>query len=215
MERCNILARVIVGMKALYEDPQSSRTQRDLLETMIGAAIWYLPQPDDLWTQNISADALKALQAGSKVTRDHNYPRKCAARELLCTPEEQLTADFVLHRYKTKYGTFNLVTKEENRRLMKYQKADLFRTPEEAYSKAAITLVPVRSDQGGKLTLRVASAKVPADEQQHPTASATAAAADMPECAPFENRLIKPNIDDSTERTNNFALAPDNKNKTA
>ena len=166
VERCNVLARVIVSMKALYADPQSSRTQRDLLETMIGAAIWYLPQPDDLWTHNISVNALKARQAGNKVTRDHNYPRKCAARELLGTATEELTAEFVLHRYRTKYGRFNLVTKDENRRLMKYQKADLFTTPEEAYSKASITLVPLECDESGKLGLQAASTGSRAAEQQ-------------------------------------------------
>jgi hypothetical protein len=137
---------------------------------MIGAAIWYLPQPNDLWTQNISVDALNALQAGGKLTKDHNYPRKCAARELLRTAAEELTADFILHRYMTKYGTFNLVTKEENRRLMKYQRADSFKTPEEAYSKAAITLVPMENDQAGKLKLRTASTKS-VDEQKRKLAT--------------------------------------------
>jgi hypothetical protein len=124
---------------------------------MIGAAIWYLPQADELWTGMISVDALKMLQTGRKLTdltKDHNYPRKCAARELLQMRDEDLTTESVLYLYKTKYGRFNLVTREENRRLMKYQKAGTFSTPEEAYLGASVRLVPMHVDQGGKLTLR-------------------------------------------------------------
>jgi hypothetical protein len=124
---------------------------------MIGAAIWYLPQADELWTGMISVDALKALQAGTKIsalTKDHNHPRKCAARELLELSDEHLTTESVLHLYKTRYGRFNLVTSEENRRLMKYQKAETFSTPQNAYSEASVTLVPIRLDQKGKPQLQ-------------------------------------------------------------
>jgi hypothetical protein len=154
--RCHTLAATVRAIKSVYIDKLNTKTQKDFVETMIGAAIWYLPQADELWTGMISVDALKTLQAGTKITeltKDHNYPRKCAARELLEMPDEHLTTESVLHLYKTRYGRFNFVTSEENRRLMKYQKAEMFSTPENAYSMASVTLVPILLDQKGKLQL--------------------------------------------------------------
>ena len=107
----------------------------------------------------ISVRALEALKAGKKrseLSQDYVYPRKCAARELLGISDQNLTGEHVLHLYKTKYGRFNLVTSEENRRLIKYTKADLFTTTEEAYANASITLVgPMDLDESGKLRLRL------------------------------------------------------------
>jgi hypothetical protein len=155
--RCHTLAATVRAIKPVYIDKLNTKTQKDFVETMIGAAIWYLPQAGELWTGMISVDALKALQAGTKITeltKDHNYPRKCAARELLELSDEHLTTESVLHLYKTKYGRLNFVTSEENRRLMKYQKAETFSTPQNAYSKASVTLVPIRLDQKGKPQLQ-------------------------------------------------------------
>ncbi len=55
---------------------------------MIGAAIWYLPHPNDLWTGYISRDAIASHHpysgdAKPRLTADHLYPRKIAAAELL------------------------------------------------------------------------------------------------------------------------------------
>ena len=55
---------------------------------MIGAAIWYLPQGKELWTGDISIDALKNLFESDEpqkitLTKDHHFPRKVAAAELL------------------------------------------------------------------------------------------------------------------------------------
>ena len=83
-ERADVVARTVMSQQAFYQSDQCSPNQRQLLETIVGAAIWYFPQSDELWTGMISVDALKAFvgTAGSKavkLTKDHHYPRKVAA----------------------------------------------------------------------------------------------------------------------------------------
>ena len=46
----------------------------------------------------------------------------------------------VLRLYRTKYGLFNYVLPDENKRLVKYQKAKIFKSPEDSYNKAGIKL---------------------------------------------------------------------------
>ena len=55
---------------------------------MIGAAIWYLPQGDGLWTGKISLEAIRVFHPDlgvvkPKLTANHNFPRKVAAKERL------------------------------------------------------------------------------------------------------------------------------------
>ena len=87
LERADVVARTVMSQQAFYQSHQCSPNQRQLLETMVGAAIWYFPQNDELWTGMISVDALKAFVHGGikavKLTKDHHYPRKVAASELL------------------------------------------------------------------------------------------------------------------------------------
>ena len=108
---------------------------------MIGAAIWYMPDSKDLWAGKISVEALKARQSGGKVSKDHNYPRKLAGRELLHLEDHDLTGPNLLELYKSKFGRFNYVTQTENKRLVRYQRAHNFTSPEEAYRNAGIQLL--------------------------------------------------------------------------
>ena len=140
-ERCAVLAEVVRAMKTVYSAPDLTPTQKDLLETMIGAAIWYMPQSNDLWTGKISVEALKARQAGAKPCKDHDYPRKLAGRDLLHLDEHDLTGPNLLLLYKTKYGRFNYVTQTENKRLVQHQKVHRFTSSEEAYKNAGIRLL--------------------------------------------------------------------------
>ena len=43
--------------------------------------------------------------------------------------------------YLSKYGKFNYVSKSENKKLIKYQKSEVFSSPEDSYLKAGVTLV--------------------------------------------------------------------------
>ena len=56
-QRCEILADVVKALRVLY--PGATQTQKELLETIIGAAIWYLPECDGLFSGKMSAKALE------------------------------------------------------------------------------------------------------------------------------------------------------------
>ena len=147
-ERADVVARTVISQQAFYRSDQCSPNQRQLLETMVGAAIWYFPQSDELWTGMISVDALKAFvgTAGSKavkLTKDHHYPRKVAASELFALDWSLIDdpAAEVLQRYLNRYGRFNYVLPEENKRLVKYQKTRTFVSPEHSYASAGIELI--------------------------------------------------------------------------
>jgi len=139
-----VLAEVVRAIKPIYNSPHATHNQRQLLETMIGAAIWYLPQPNKLWTGKLSLKAAEALNAKKPVTKDHEYPRKVAARELLSKLPSELTAEVIYALYCEKFGRFNLITREENRKLMQYQRVENFVNTETSYEKAGIRLVDVQ-----------------------------------------------------------------------
>ena len=121
---------------------------------MVGAAIWYLPQSKELWTGDISIDALKKLFVSDnpkkiKLTKDHHFPRKVAASELFKLDWSTFSspAEEVLKRYKNIYGRFNFVLPEENKRFVKFQKGSVFKSPEDAYKKAGIYLRNITVEQ--------------------------------------------------------------------
>lgn len=146
-ERADVVSRTVLSQRDFYQSKLCTPNQRQLLETMVGAAIWYFPQSDDLWTGLISVDALTVLAKSEdpksvKITKDHHYPRKVAAAELFALDWSAIAdpAGEVLSRYLGCYGQFNLVLPEENKRLVKYQKTNSFVSPEHAYVQAGIEL---------------------------------------------------------------------------
>lgn len=148
LERADVVARTVLSQQAFYQSELCSANQRQLLETMVGAAIWYFPQSDELWTGSISVEALRALADSPspkavKLTKDHHYPRKVAAAELFALDWSGIIdpAQEVLGRYQGSYGQFNYVLPEENKRLVKYQKTHSFISPAHAYEQAGIQLI--------------------------------------------------------------------------
>jgi hypothetical protein len=146
-ERADVVARTVLSQQAFYQSEQCSPNQRQLLETMVGAAIWYFPQSEELWTGSISVEALEAMATSQKpkavkLTKDHHYPRKVAAAELFALnwTEVDDPAAEMLQRYLNCYGQFNYVLPEENKRLVKYQKTHTFISPADAYEQAGIGL---------------------------------------------------------------------------
>src|SRR5665647_2237670 len=88
-EQCAVVAALIVAMRPVYE--AASARQRALLETIIGAGIWYIPKPSRAWTGRISVGALRTFHPESgmakpRLSEEHVYPRKVAARLLLEDP---------------------------------------------------------------------------------------------------------------------------------
>jgi hypothetical protein len=72
-EKLAALVTVVRALKPVYECAGEKKELRRLIETLIGAAIWYLPQSKNLWTGQISLLALRALP-NVKLSRDHNIP---------------------------------------------------------------------------------------------------------------------------------------------
>jgi hypothetical protein len=160
-ERCSILADVVRQVAPIYRLPKTTANQRQLIETMIGAAIWYLPEAEDLWTTQISVKALQSFHpdsgmASPKLTADHEYPRKVAATELLGLKWEVIDdpAEELLRRYMGRYGRYNYITPNENRRLMKFQRAATFASVTKAYGAAGVILVSTTRADLAKVKLR-------------------------------------------------------------
>jgi hypothetical protein len=145
---CSVLAEVILAIRPVYL--RAAKPQQALLETMIGAAIWYIPKPVDAWTGKISKKALAELHpdSGSKKVRlseEHVYPRKVAAKRLI--QNNALTAKEMETIFREEYGRLHYITPEENKAAIRFQKSDVFTTPEEVYRQAGIDLLFIeRSD---------------------------------------------------------------------
>jgi hypothetical protein len=64
-ERCQALADVLKAIGGIYRKPDISENQKHFIETMIGAALWYLPVVDECWTGRISIEAIKSCHPDS------------------------------------------------------------------------------------------------------------------------------------------------------
>src|SRR3989344_2796913 len=147
-DRCHVLKRIIISLSDIYYDSSTNDDQKRFIETILGAAIWYLPNDLDLWTGKFSEEALKLFKDGisiNKLTKEHEYPRKLAAKEVLNSELSNITkSDSRLYElYTKKYGRWNLVTPKENKLLGKFQKDMSFISSEDSYSKAGIKLIKV------------------------------------------------------------------------
>lgn len=153
-EWCDILAEMIKAVAPIYRAERTSAQQKQLMETTIGAAIWYLPEVPGLWTGMVSLEAIlsfypKAQKTKPKFTEEHQYPRKIAARELLQFnwENDEQPGKTLLELYVSKYGRYNLVTSRENGHLRTYQKGNVFTNPEKAYKDAGINLILLTSEE--------------------------------------------------------------------
>lgn len=143
---CTVLANAILSIRGVYSSADA--TQKALLETMIGAAIWYLPKPIDSWTGFISLGALQAFHPDSGIVRprfseEHVYPRKVAARLLL--QDESLVPNEMAMAFCERYGRLHYITPEEHKAVQPFQRANVFTTPEDAYANAGIVLIVVKN----------------------------------------------------------------------
>jgi hypothetical protein len=145
-ERAELVSKVILLTEDLYHKGGLTKGQLGLLQTLIGAAIWYLPSDNKLlFSGKVSKKLLEALEQNSevKMTEEHFYPRKVSATKLFEQHLDDLKSnptETLKNLYLNEFGLFNLVLKSENDRLKKFQKVDVFVRPEEAYAQAGIEL---------------------------------------------------------------------------
>lgn len=151
-EKAEILSRMIISTREDYFGNHVTEKQKGLLETLVGAGIWYLPSSVELYSGFISERAYYAIQDdpyGTKLVEEHGYPRKVAGNRLyneffdLITPDGQ----GLMELYIKTFGRFNLVLKEENGRLQQFQKVANFVNEEVAYQNAGINLLPFSVEQ--------------------------------------------------------------------
>ena len=105
-----------------YNSPDTSEEAEKVIETTMGAMIFYMPQRvEQSWSRRISHQCLlqSVQQVGYKKVKDHEIPRKLSARECLKRP---IPFDFFefQHQYWERYSSFTYVTTEENMRLINW-----------------------------------------------------------------------------------------------
>lgn len=146
-KRAEVLAKVVACIAELYHDGNLDEGQKGLLETLLGAGIWYLPSGKELFSGKISKAALEQIATNSniKLVEEHGFPRKVAGKSLFYEHLEDLIMDHtkLYDLYLEKMGRYNLVLKEENNKLKKFQKTHMFISEEEAYQSAYIELVSI------------------------------------------------------------------------
>ena len=147
-EQCAVVAALIVAMRPVYE--AATIQQRALLETIIGAAIWYIPKPSCAWTGRISVGALRTFHPASgiekpRLSEEHVYPRKVTARLLL--EDASLSGSSLATLFREKYGRVHFITSEENKAVQPFQRVGVFTSPDDAYSKAGIVLVELAEEE--------------------------------------------------------------------
>ena len=141
---CAALADVVVAIRPVWS--KAGPEQQALIETMIGAAIWYVPKPIEAWTGCISIGALEHFHPdsgvdGPRFSEEHVYPRKVAAKMLLA--DMKLDGARMVALFREKYGRLHYITPDENKSVQPYQRASVFSTPDEAYVKAGVKLVAI------------------------------------------------------------------------
>jgi hypothetical protein len=145
-ERCDVLEKIIESISNTYRDSNTTADQKAFIETIIGAAIWYLPHTHKYWTGKISKDAKEALllDRRAKLTKEHQYPRKLAAKELLNATDRDVP---ILELYEDIYAQFNIVTPLENKKISQYQRDGVFIDIEGAYKAAHIELLKISQEE--------------------------------------------------------------------
>lgn len=141
-ERCQALEVLISSIYPFYTS--ATNNQKAFIETIIGAGIWYLPHGKAYWNNKVSKKAIEELKknAKSRLTRDHIFPRKKSAKQLLSEIDQiSGNGEFLKERYNSELGKYVLVTPKENRNLVKIEKRNPNATWQEVYDNAGIELV--------------------------------------------------------------------------
>lgn len=91
--------------------------QRSFIEVVIGAAIFYLPTTHTHFSGFISIEAIKGYKNGNRLVKDHIFPRKLAAKELL---RKSYSLEELMLKYHDELSQFMYVTSRENSLLVNY-----------------------------------------------------------------------------------------------
>jgi hypothetical protein len=153
-KKSNALANVIISLSQNYH-ATNDEEEKSQISIIIGAGLFYLPTSKVLCTGLISRDALMSLQNNPKnsLVKEHCFPRKVAANELLTVHLNGLRNDRTLlsRLYTGRFGKYHVVTKQENQILKRYQKLGVFESEIDSYDKAGIELIDLKDVQNDHL----------------------------------------------------------------
>jgi hypothetical protein len=96
---------------------KASAEEQSYLETVVGAAVFYLPQSVDHFGGSISLACLQGCLEDERRVKDHVYPRKRAGRHLLTT---SFTATELHDLYHGELARFMYLTPSENSRMVNF-----------------------------------------------------------------------------------------------
>lgn len=145
--RIELLAKFIIATAPIYHDEKTNSRQKALMETIVGAGVFYLPHGTNLYSGYMSKAALHALKKNNKIklVKEHPFPRKITGKlcytDYLKSIQENLENFEKL--YLEKFGRWNYVLKAENNKLIKYSKSDNFIDEKTSYILSGIELVPI------------------------------------------------------------------------
>ena len=143
-DRCDILAVLISGVQEAYL--LSTDEQKAFIETTIGAALWYIPKVEESFSGLISKASVESFSSENpQISEEHIYPRKLSASQLL--KMKIINGKKVYDLYRRKYCKICLITPEENKRAIKYQKEKIFKTSIAAYGNAGIKLINITKSE--------------------------------------------------------------------
>ena len=81
-EKFSVLTDIVNALQPAYV--YASQSKKALMETIIGAAIFYMPALKNKCYTGLVSEAVKAESAGSgRKVKEHLYPRKVSGKELL------------------------------------------------------------------------------------------------------------------------------------
>ncbi len=110
------LWKMLGPMRPAYGSAIDPR-ERSFMETVVGAAVFYLPTSVDHFSGHMSRASIAGFLEGRRIVKDHIYPRKLAGRTLL---ESEFTLEELMHIHHTKLAIFMYVSAEENSLLVNY-----------------------------------------------------------------------------------------------
>lgn len=158
IERCEGLFNVVQSIRPLYDNANAG--QRAFLETMIGAALWYISKPTNAWTGYISENAIRSYhpktKGSPKLSEEHVHPRKQAAIKLL--HHDALNGTILAELFNSKFGRVHYLTPAENKAVARYQRSGVFVSSEETYRVTNIRLIQVSHDNLRQIKARNAQA---------------------------------------------------------
>ena len=145
--RIELLAKFIISTAPIYHAKETNGRQKALMETIVGAGVFYLPHGTNLYSGYISKAAIIALEQNNKtkLVKEHPFPRKITGK--LCYTEYLTLIENDLENlerlYYKKFGIWNYVLEGENKKLIQHSKSHNFIDEKTSYLLSGIELVPI------------------------------------------------------------------------